>query len=373
MENVVVIFGGKTCEHDISIISSVQMMSNIKDKNVIPIYIAKDTHWYTGKELLDIHFYKKRDLSKLKQVSILPNDNFLYSHKNGKLKRMTKIDFAFVVMHGLNGEDGTVQGLLELADIPYSSSGVLSCAVGMDKEIMKKVLKANNLPIVDYLAFNNIEYTQNVDDVLEQILNGLEPSYIVKPANLGSSIGISCCKTREELTDALELAFSYDDKVVVEKKVENLLEVNISVMGDDKNIEVSQTEEPLSWKEFLTFDEKYLSKSGKTGSKNSMSNMKRIIPAKLKEKEIAEIETLAKKTFKALNCFGLIRIDFLYDKDDKKIFINEINTIPGSNAFYLWDKTYSYAQLIDKMEDIGKRKFEIKQSKIYTHNSNVIK
>lgn len=370
MKNVLVVFGGKSCEHDISIISALQMMDNMRNRNIIPIYISEKNEWFTGKELFNIETFKNKDYIKLKRVAVLPNDNRLYIYKRSKLVPKQKIDFAFIIMHGLNGEDGTMQGLFELANIPYSSSAVLSSSVGMDKEIMKKVFKANNIPVIDYLSFNEIAYKNNKKYVIDEIVNNIEAPYIIKPANLGSSIGISVCSTEEELISALDVAFNYDNKVVVEKAIERMKEINISVMGVGENIELSETEEPISWNKFLSFDEKYIKGGLKSGN---LDNMTRIMPAKITKKEQLLIQDLSKKAFTCLNCSGLVRFDFIYDKEDKKIYLNEVNIIPGSNAYYLWDKKYSYTQLIDKIEDIGIFKHKEKNNKTYSYTSVVLK
>jgi D-alanine-D-alanine ligase len=282
---------------------------------------------------------------------------------------MNKIDIAFPAFHGMNGEDGTVQGIFELMDIPYVGCGVLGSSVGMDKVLMKDVYKANGLPIVDYTWFYRSKWLKDRDEVINQIEEKLSYPMFVKPANLGSSIGITKAKDRDGLISAIEIAIKYDRKIIIEKAVENLREINCSVMGFDEEVMTSLCEEPVGWEEILTFEDKYV-KSNEKGGKTS--GERRIIPADIKEEIASEIEDLAKKAFITIDGRGVSRIDFLLDENNN-VFINEINTLPGSIAFYLWEgKGYPFVKLIDELINIAVKVHEEKKSNIYSYEANLL-
>ena len=350
MKKVGVIFGGVTCEHDVSIVTGLQLIENMNKSKyeVIPIYIHSDGEWYTGKELLDITLYKDFDEKKstLKKGIILPNKPKLMIEGAGLFGKASFVDLDVVIpaMHGMNGEDGTLQGLLELANIPYTSSGVLGASVGMDKILMKNVFEANGIPVLPYTYFLRGEWEKDKESVLRKIEESLNYPMFVKPSNLGSSIGISKAKDRDGLINAIEVAIRYDERVIVERGVENLTEVNCSALGRADDIKVSVCEQPVNWAEFLTFEDKYLhgEKSSKSenkvpaGTKGGMSSMTRKVPADITEEQTKQIQFYTRYAFKVLNSKGVARIDFIIDNDDGKVYINEINTIPGSFAFYLW-------------------------------------
>ena len=417
MKNIAVIFGGNSTEHDISILSAIQIANAIDRQkyNVFPIYITHSGKWLFGKELLQIETYKniENNQKKLRQVAILPSSQSLFKKSFGRFREYAKIDCAVLSLHGKNGEDGTVQGLLELADIPYTSSGVLASGIGIDKDMMKQVFKQNKIPIIDYVALTKKQF-ENQDLCVNNIVGKLQLPVIVKPNCLGSSIGITICKTRDEHFDALGLAFLFDEKVVVEKCIENLKEVNISVLGSGEDNEVSETEEVNNKNGLLTFQKKYLSgNSGKAqknvasskitvqndqkpkekdendeqneceskskidvqsnaGTKSGMQNLDRIMPANISKKQIKTIESLAKKIFSSLNCKGVVRIDFIIDQSTNKIYANEINTIPGSFAFYLWqNKGIDFSKLADILIEIAIEDSKQKRKLVTKFSSNV--
>lgn len=388
MKKVGVIFGGVTCEHDVSIVTGLQLIENM-DKNkyeVIPIYIDSDGEWYTGKELLNITLYKNFEEKKstLKKGIILPNKPKLMVEGAGLFGKPSYIDLDVVIpaMHGMNGEDGTLQGLLELANIPYTSSGVLGASVGMDKILMKNVFEANGIPVLPYTYFLRGEWEKDKEGVLKKIEETLNYPMFVKPSNLGSSIGISKAKDRDGLINAIEVAIRYDERVIVERGVENLTEVNCSALGRADDIKVSVCEQPVNWAEFLTFEDKYLhgEKSSKSenkvpaGAKGGMSSMTRKVPADITDEQTKQIQFYTRYAFKVLNSKGVARIDFIIDNDDGKVYINEINTIPGSFAFYLWNYKgeLSYTRLIDELIDIAEREHEEKMKNNYTFKSTII-
>ncbi|MBR4110373.1 MAG: D-alanine--D-alanine ligase [Clostridia bacterium] len=389
MKKLGVIFGGVTCEHDVSVVTGLQLIENV-DKSkyeIYPIYIHSDGEWYTGKELLNANIYREfeKHEKSLKKAIIPPNKKGMLILGSGMFSKneFIPLDVVIPAMHGMNGEDGTLQGLLELANIPYTSSGVLGASIGMDKILMKKVYEAHELPVLPYTYFIRDEWNADREAVLNNIEEKLTYPMFVKPSNLGSSIGISKAKDREGLINAIEVAVNYDQRVIVEKGVENLREINCSALGIGDEVEASVCEEPVSWEEFLTFDEKYMrgAKNSKnaTGSKlvgskqGGMANMDRRIPAELPDEITKEIQDLTKKAFKCLHSKGVARIDYIINKDDNKVYINEINTIPGSFSFYLWQyNDMPYSKLIDKLVEIAEKANEEKNKNNYTYKSNII-
>lgn len=381
-KNVAVVFGGCSVEHDVSIITGLQLIENInKEKyNAIPIYISNTGEWYTGKELFNSNTFKnfKSNSKNLKKVLIppIPSIKSIMNYPN-KVEFFTrkifkKIDVVIPAMHGMNGEDGTLQGLLELANIPYVGSGVLSSAVGMDKILMKAALAGNNLPIVNYTYFLREEWLANQANIIEKIEEKLKYPIFVKPSNLGSSIGISKAKNRENLISAIEIAINYDRRIIVEEGIENLLEINCSVLGFGNQLTASECEQPVNWEEFLTFEDKYL-RGSKNKMQKGMSCMDRKIPAPISVELTDKVKSLAIQTFRALDCRGVARVDLIIDTNRENVYINEINTIPGSFSFYLWEPCgITYSELIDKLIDIAYKVNEEKNKNIYGYDSKLL-
>ncbi|TFZ41203.1 D-alanine--D-alanine ligase [Soehngenia longivitae] len=376
MKNVGILFGGRSVEHEVSVITAMQIIENIdKTKfNPIPIYVNKNGEWLVSESFLKFESFKNEKYENVKKIILSPNykDQNLYIHPND-IKLFTKkdldsIDVFFPAFHGTNGEDGTIQGLLELIGLPYVGAGVLSSAVGMDKIIMKDIFKANDIPVVDYTYYYRSSWKTNKEAVLKDIESKITYPLFVKPANLGSSIGISKVKSNEDLESAIELAFSYDRKIIIEKAVEDPREINCAVMGYEDDLEVSLCEEPLGWKEILSFDDKYVKQDSKTTKGDKNKN----IPANLSDEIRTKIENYAKLAFKSIDCRGNARIDFLVKEED--VYVNEINTMPGSIAFYLWEgRGYSFKELISKMIDIAIKAQKDKEANMYTYDSNLFK
>ncbi|MDD4733374.1 MAG: D-alanine--D-alanine ligase [Bacilli bacterium] len=374
-----VLFGGVSVEHEVSIISAVQAMQNM-DKNkyeIVPIYMAKDRTWYTGKMLLEIDIYKDfEDLKRYATKVVLVNKEGRFClQSTGLFKRIVEeIDIAFPIVHGAGVEDGTIQGYLATIGVPVVGSSVLGSALGQDKVIMKQIFESVGIPIVPYLWFFDDEYLNNAEEITKQVKK-LGYPVIVKPASLGSSVGITVIKKEEDLEVGIMDAITYDSKIVVEKMVDNLVEVNCSVLGDYKFQQTSVLEEVMSTEEFLTYNDKYLSGTkGKKGSPSKgMASTDRIIPARLSTEMREEIEELSKKVFKTLNLSGICRIDYLIDKKKEKIYVNEPNTIPGSLSFYLWqpiDKQYN--ELLDEAINIAIRDYKSKSKKVYSFDTNIL-
>ncbi len=373
-----VIFGGQTVEHEISIITAVQAMVNMNQEkyDIHPIYIAKDGTWYTGKMLTDITIYRDfENLKKFAKKTILFNKNgSIVLQSLGLFKNIiTDLDIIFPIVHGNNVEDGTIQGYLQTINAPFVGSNVLGAALGQDKVIMKQIFEKYDLPLVDYVWFYDNEYHENKEEIIKKI-NKLGYPIIIKPATLGSSIGINFVKDKNELEKAIADTITYDTKIVVEKAVENLTEINCSVLGNYQIQEASILEEVMSTEEFLTFNDKYVGDGKKTnrGSKG-MSGAQRIIPARVDDKIKTQIQEISITAFKALNLSGVCRFDFLMDSKKEKIYLNEPNTIPGSLAFYLWEKTNkNYEKLLDEMISIGIKNYKIKQQKTVTFDNNIL-
>ena len=375
-----VIFGGETVEHEVSIITAVQAMENMnKDKyEIVPIYISKDRTWYTGKMLMDIDIYQ--DFNELKRyakevVLVKTKDGFNLQSTKGLFRRnVTDIDIAFPIVHGNNAEDGTLQGYLDSVGIPYVGSRVLGSALGQDKVIMKQIFKDTKLPIVDYVWFFDSEYADDCDKIFEKV-EKLGYPVIVKPATLGSSVGITYVKDDKSLANAIEEAMKYDTKIVVEKAVANLVEVNCSVFGNYAHQETSVIEEVSCEEEFLTFEDKYIggSKGKLKGPSKGMASASRIIPARISKDLETKIKETSKEAFKALNLSGVCRIDYLIDKKTNKFYINEPNTIPGSLAFYLWEPTgKKYMDLLDEVITLAIKDYKSRSRKIYSFESNIL-
>lgn len=380
-----VFFGGNSVEHEVSIITALQAIENLdREKyDVVPIYISKDNKMYCGNFIGNIMEYKniKNLLHISSQITLVQKDNkVILMRCNKKFYESSiydYIDVAFPIVHGTNVEDGTLQGYLKMFDIPMVGSDVISSACGMDKYICKCILKENNIPILDCLRFDRNEFYTNQNEILNKIEQSFKYPIIVKPINLGSSVGISIAKNKEELNESIEDAFIYSNKILVEKAIQNLKEVNCSVLGDYEEQIVSECEEPIKTDEILSFNDKYISggkKMGvKTNSKFSMNSGVLKLPAQIDIDTKNKIQELSKSTFKALGCSGVIRIDFIIDKDTNEIYVNEVNTIPGSLSFHLWKAAnLSYSKLLDKLIELGLKRYREDKNLTFSFESNIL-
>lgn len=371
-----VFFGGRSVEHEISVISALQAIHALDaDKyEAVPVYITKQGRWLTGGELLDSDNYRdtERLVKRCAEVYMLPEygNHRLYRKKSQLFgKRATELDLALPVLHGTNGEDGTFQGLLELTGIPYVGCGVLASAVGMDKIAMKMILQESGIPVVDYVWFTDKQWGTGRDRLLSAIESQIGYPAIVKPSNLGSSVGISRAADREELLRAVGNAQLYSTRILVERMVEPLREINCSVAGSADIHNTSVCEEPLRSGEILSYADKYM--SGGKNSKGMRSTLRRI-PADLPEETSAEIRRLASETFRVLSCEGVARVDFIMDKESGRICVNEINTIPGSLSFYLWEATgFPFAELLDMLVDQALKRTRERELKTVSYDQNI--
>lgn len=376
-----VFFGGKSVEHEVSVISALQACRSLnRDKyEVIPIYITKNTEFYIGENIGKIEAYKNIP-SLLKESSrVIPVGNngtvelLHYPMKKFGNNIAAVIDCALPIVHGTNVEDGALQGFLQTLGIPYASCDVLSSAVGMDKYVMKTVFADNGIPVLPATVVNIKEFTRSQDTIVSLIESRTEYPVIVKPVNLGSSVGIRKAKDREELLDALDYAFTFAIKVLVENAVTDLKEINCSVLGDYESAEASECEEPVANDEILSYQDKYVGGTKSSGGKSGMASLKRKIPADITPGMREEIRTLAVKAFKVLGCSGVARIDFMLDKTSGKIYLNEINTIPGSLAFYLWEPLgLKYTELLDRMIALAFKRERENKSISFSFDSNIL-
>ena len=384
-----VIFGGETVEHEVSIISAIQAMNKMDEEKyeIIPIYITKDREWYTGDMLKDIDVYQDLDLIKKYSDNVVlyyKNGSYVLQKKTGLFKRIVKeIDIAFPVVHGTNVEDGVLQGYLQSIGIPFVGPNIYGAVAGQDKVIMKDIWREIGLPMTKYIWFYDTDYRQDSKSIIEKA-KSIKFPLIVKPATTGSSVGINVCEDEESLRDAIDEAMQYDSKIIIEQVVSNLKEVNIAVLGNYENQKLSEIEEVLSGNKYLTFADKYIG-GGKTGKMKSaksaaikgskgMVSANRKLPAELDKKIREEIEDIAIKAFKSLGSAGNSRIDFLIDEKSKKVYINEINSIPGSLAFYLWEaKDINFTQVLDDMINLGIKDYKRRISKTHSFESNILR
>ena len=382
-KSIGVIFGSRSCEREVAIISAVQLMRHLDREmyDLVPVYIDEKGSWYTGEKLTEIETYRNFDPERSGIVKVFPDltsgSGALLTIRKGsglfakeKTEIVARVDLYIVVMHGMNGEDGTIQGLLELADVPYSSCGVAASALGMDKILMKQFFRGAGLPVLPDVSCSRREYEKDRDRLIQEVTDKLGFPVFVKPANLGSSIGVSRADDPDSLADSLELAFEYDRRVLIEKGLIKPIELNCSVMGYDDEQTASPIEMPLSGEGFLDFGEKYLSSGGSKG----MASLHRILPAPIDDGMKEEIQELSKRIFRMMDCRGVVRIDYMYDHDSDQIFITEINTIPGSLAFYLWENAgIAYTDLINRMIEFAEQAYADKKKANYAYSSDILK
>lgn len=376
---VAMMFGGKSVEHEVSVISGIQAyMSMDTDKyDVIPVYMTKNNEMYIGDSIGDIESYKNiEELLKKSQRVIMINEDGRVKLVQYPVKKLGKnvevgIDVAFPVVHGTNVEDGGFQGYLKTMGIPFVGCDVTASAIGMDKYITKLVLKESNVPVLDARLYTLSDYA-DMESMMNDIENVFGYPVIVKPVNLGSSVGISVAKSRVELANSVDDAFRYATKVLVEHAITNLREINCSVLGDENDAIASECEEPLHTKDILSYEDKYVSNAKGSGSKG-MASVSRRIPAELTPEKREEVRELAVRSFKALGCNGVSRIDFMIDADTDKLYFNEINTIPGSLAFYLWEPVgVPYKELLDRMIQLALKRERTEESLTFTFDTNIL-
>ena len=382
--NIAVFFGGESVEHEVSIISAHQAIEALdKNKyNVIPVYVSKERKLYVSDLLKDMSNYKdlKHLISQCTQVSITSEDNRVVirpvkTSLFGR-KELGTIDVAIPVMHGTNGEDGTIQGFFEMLKVPYAGCDLYGAAIGQDKVLQKNVLSDNNLPITNWFWVYGSEMDTHQSEILDKVHRLIYP-VIIKPARTGSSVGISIAHNDEEYLACFDEARQYDEKIITEKVVKPMREINCSVVGDSYSCVASVLEEvsSVSQDELLSFSDKYLggSKSTKSDGSKGMASTARIVPAPLTDEQTRLVQQLAKETFRVLGTSGVCRIDFLMDADTKKVYVNEINTIPGSLAFYLWQAAgVSFSELMDKLVELASDRERRRSKMTFSYETNIL-
>lgn len=381
-----VIFGGKSVEHEISVISALQACEYInKDKyEVIPLYMTKSGEFYVGENIGNIECFKDiNSLLKTSQRVILMQEGDKVNIVKYPMKKfgnnvVNSIDVAFPIVHGTNVEDGALQGYLQTLGLPFVGCDVLSSAVGMNKYVMKTVFKDNGIPVLDCECVNLNDY-EDVEALMDRLEAKFGYPVIVKPINLGSSVGISKASNRNKLEEALSLAFTFASKVLVEHAIEELKEINCAVLGNDLEAEASECEEPLNADEILSYENKYMGSGSKGGAKGGakgsqgMASLARQIPANITPEVREEIRTMAVKAFKCLGCNGVARIDFMIDKSTGQVYLNEINTIPGSLSFYLWEPIgVKYTVLLDRMIQLALKRHREEEKITFSFDTNVL-
>ena len=376
---VALMFGGKSVEHEVSVISGIQafLAMDTEKYDVFPVYLTKKNEMYVGDEIGVIESYKDIDaLIKKSQRVIMINDGDKVRFVGYPAKKFGKnpefdVDVVFPVVHGTNVEDGALQGYFKTIGIPFVGCDVTASAIGMDKYIMKAVLKENNVPVLDAKLYTMSDYA-DVDTMMADVEKTFGYPVIIKPVNLGSSVGISVAKDKVELSSSIDDAFRYASKVLVEHAISNLREINCSVLGDENDAIASECEEPMHTKDILSYEDKYVSNAKGSGSKG-MASVARKIPADLSPEKREEVRDLAVKSFKVLGCNGVSRIDFMIDEDTGKLYFNEINTIPGSLAFYLWEPVgVPYKELLDRMIQLSLKRVRLEESLTFSFDTNIL-
>ncbi len=375
-KTIAVIFGGRSAEHDISIITAhtpiIQCLLATGKFDVWPIYIAKDGSWYSNQAMNDLAYFKRDNfqahLTKQKKIQIL-FDNGLKIIWPGIRTRAIQIDIAFPAMHGTFGEDGSLMGLLRMANIPFVGCDLFASAVAMDKVLTKQVVSAESIPVVPYVWF-----TKNDWETKRYVLTGkiakLKWPVFVKPVHLGSSIAITKVKKDKELENAVAVAFHYDDKVLIEESVENLIEVTLPIMGNDE-LRLAAIERPLNKTDFFDFSDKYLS-GGKKGS--GVNSQYSEIPANIDVELARQVEDLGKRTYRTLGCSGIARVDFLIENTSRQVYVNEVNTLPGSLYHHNWKSVgVSGIELVTKLISLAEERFILRQDTTYVFDSDILK
>ncbi len=365
MRNVLVFFGGKSCEHDVSIITGVLTVNSINKElfNAIPIYVDKSGEWYTAEFLKDIEWFKNKNLNKLTKVTLISGEDTLYSIHKSKIKPIAKIAVAINCVHGLNGEDGTISGYLKMCNIPFASPDLFASSLSIDKDYTKVFLSGINVDKLPYVRIFKSSYYQKKQLTINMLEKKFGYPVIVKPCNLGSSIGITLAKSDEELLSGLDKAFTYDDKVIVEKAITGFREINCAAYKSGDKIIVSECEEPITANDILSFNDKYLgSKSG--ACKN--------FPADIPNEVSKKIKAITEKVYRKGDFVGVVRIDYLLL--DSKVYLNEINSVPGSLAYYLFcDSVKDFSNMLTELLNEGIRKQIRENNRNFNFESNLLR
>jgi D-alanine-D-alanine ligase len=393
---VAVLFGGRSVEHEVSVISGHQAMDALDQAGypVLPIFITKQGDWYAGEGLRNLDLYREQTfhaagLKNVYRVSLSPDRSVrqLVVHPGvgggllgGKSPKLWA-DVFFPVLHGTHGEDGSMQGLFELADVPYVGSGVLASALGMDKVRQKQVLRQAGIPVLECVEVSRAEWDLYSEAFIGRVEAGAGYPAIVKPVSLGSSVGVTRCVDRAALKDAIDLALELDGRALVEEALTDFIEVNCSVMGPPEK--ASACEQPMGYQEVLSFDDKYKHGGKKLGGgaggaaaaapSAGMAGQRRVVPAPIGDELTTKVQGLAVAAFHAIGASGVVRVDFLYQAAKKRLLLNEINTTPGSLSYYLWEEEgLRFDQLVTKLVAIALERHERDRATVYSFSANLL-
>lgn len=373
-----VVFGSRSVEHDVSIVTAQQLMQVMRPEKyeVVPIYVTRDGHWLTGPGLRELKHFQADNLAELmgmKETLISPDPKhhgLIISPVSGLMARsqVKRLDVVFPALHGSHGEDGTLQGLLELADIPYVGAGVMASALVRDKIMLKSLLAHHGIPVVEHVGFTRHEWVSDPGAVLARIESEVGYPAFIKPASLGSSIGVARANDADEARNYINIAANFDRRIIVEKAVQDAIEINCALLGNE-DVRASVLEQPITWQEFLTYEEKYMRGEGPAGMKGA----ERKIPAPISEDLTQRIQQMAIDAFKMVDGRGTARVDFLVREAAGEVFLNEINTLPGSMAFYLWQESgMSPQQVVDELIRLAFDAHAEKRKTVYNYKTGLL-
>lgn len=374
---VAVVFGGRSVEHDVSIVTGHQIMNAfpVERFEIVPVYISRDGRWFTGEALAKIDSFKDDGILRRDDVRaclLSPDTRYhglIIDPLAGRLRKseVKRIDVAFPALHGSHGEDGNVQGLFELADIPYVGYATLGSALTNDKIITKQILRQAGIPVLDDHWVSRDQWLDDPDTVIDELLKRFEFPLFVKPATLGSSIGIGRADSETLLRASIDIAANFDRRILIEPALTDGIEINCSVIGFGDDFEASTLEQPVSWDEFLSYEDKYL--RGGEGMKSA----ERLVPAPISPEFTERIKQTSIDAFKAVDGRGIARIDYLARPEENALYLNEINTMPGSLAFYLWrEDGYTSSDLVQKLVQLARDAHAEKRRNIYDYETNLV-
>jgi D-alanine-D-alanine ligase len=376
--SVGVLFGGRSVEHEVSVVTGHQVMEALEGHHdIVPIYVTKEGAWFSSPALNDLSVYLENRWEAVGEEVILAPTRGSGGLRvpGGRLRgsRTIPLDVVIPAIHGTYGEDGTLQGLLELADLPYTGSGVVASAVGMDKVMMKAAFEAAGLPTVPYLLVTSDELDSQSEQTLHRCEETIGFPAFVKPCRLGSSVGISKARDRSSLSEALEVARRYDRRIVVEKSIEGCIEINCSVLGGGSRVpRASVCDQPIPWEEFLSFSDKYM-RGGKASKVGGMAAQERIIPAPISPELADRVQANAIAAFMAVDASGVARVDCFLNEATGDTWVMEINTAPGSFSFYMWEPTgLSFRDLMAELIEIALDTHAAKSELLFSFDSGML-
>lgn len=377
--NLIIAFGGVSPEHEVSVLSAMQVIASLKDTQyeIVPLYISKSGRWLTGSPLLELENYQDLDgLIDQATACTFAHDELgkavlLETEKAGFFSSPQSYPIHAVIpaFHGSEGENGSFQGTCEMYNIPYAGSSVFASSLGMDKVKAKDICQVHDIPVVEGFDFYESEWVKDQKSILNFAKQVGYP-VIVKPVTLGSSIGVVKAEQKNELVEAVETAFRYDENLMVEKAITPLMEINCSVLGNGTDLKTSVCERPLGTDETLSFEDKYQSENG---SQKGMASADREIPADISDELTQKIQSLSTKIFNLFRASGIARLDFLINSDTEELYFNEINTIPGSFSFYLWEESgMNMQELMLDLVDIAIERHQKKVGRIRSYDTNLL-